>query len=64
MSGVVLKPEIEPDDYVVQGKPGKGKVIWKVQERTNVHATIKEIWIGTMAMDACEVLREIRGEAT
>jgi hypothetical protein len=48
MSGVVLKPEIEPDDYVVQGKPGKGKAVWKVQERTNVHATIKEIWIGTM----------------
>jgi hypothetical protein len=42
---VTLKPEIEPGDYVRQGQ---GKNVWKVQERTDVHATIKDPWIGTM----------------
>jgi hypothetical protein len=40
-----LKPEIEPGNYV---RIGNGKAVWKVGSRTKVHATLKEIWIGTM----------------
>lgn len=40
-----LKPEIEPGNYV---RIGNGQAVWQVKSRTKVHATIKEIWIGTM----------------
>lgn len=40
-----LKPEIEPGNHV---RIGNGKAVWKVESRTKVHATLEEIWIGTM----------------